>query len=97
MKAKKCFQYSCKAYGNTFHANRSEDVHRFSSVYPCWKYDGVERSYRCSTRTKNTKLFWHREVHRHHDYATVEEIERRTTEYTLGNDPDYMRRGILGY
>jgi DNA-directed RNA polymerase subunit RPC12/RpoP len=88
--------YSCKACGNTFGANPPDDVHRFSSVYPCWKFDWIERSYECSRCSKNIKLFWHPEVHKHHDYATVEEIERKTSKNTLGNHPDYAQR-MVGY
>ena len=83
-----------EACGNTFHANRPDDVYGFSSVYPCWKYDWVEQSYQCSTCIKNTKLFWHPQVHKHHGYATVEEIERKTTKDTVGNHPDCMRRMV---
>lgn len=88
--------YSCNACGNTFDANPPDDVHRFSSVLPCWKFDWVERSYQCSRCSKSTKLFWHPKVHKHHDYTTVEEIERKTSKNSLGNHPDYARR-MRGY
>jgi hypothetical protein len=39
--------YSCKACGTPFSAAPPDDVHRFSSVYQCWKFDWIERSYRC--------------------------------------------------
>jgi DNA-directed RNA polymerase subunit RPC12/RpoP len=89
----KAVKYSCKACGNPFDANPPDDVHRFSSVYPCWKFDWIERSYQCSRCSKSIKLFWHPKVHKHHyDYATVEEIERKRSKNTLGNHPDYARR-----
>jgi hypothetical protein len=34
--------YSCKACGNTFDANPPNEVHKFSSVYQCWKIDWIE-------------------------------------------------------
>jgi DNA-directed RNA polymerase subunit RPC12/RpoP len=93
---KKAVKYSCNACSNTFDANPPDDVHRFSSVFPCWKFDWVERSYQCSSCGKSTKLFWHPKVHKHHDYASVEEIERKTSKNTLGNHSDYARR-MRGY
>ncbi len=93
---KKAARYSCNACGNTFDANPPDDVHRFSSVYPCWKFDWVERSYQCSRCIKSTKLFWHPQVHKHRNYATVEEVERKASKNTLGNHPDYARR-MEGY
>ena len=46
--------------------------------------------------SKNINLFWHPEVHKHRDYATVAEIEFKTNKDTLGNGPDYARR-MVGY
>lgn len=88
--------YSCKACGNTFEANPPDDVYSYSSVVPCWNFDWVERSYQCSRCNKNIKLFWHPEVHKHRDYATVEEIELKSNKDTIGNSPDYARR-MVGY
>jgi len=88
--------YSCKDCGNPLDVNPPDDVHSFSSVYPCWKFDWVERTYECSRCTKSTKLFWHPEVHKHHYYATVEEIEYKTSKNTLDSHPGYMWR-MRGY
>jgi DNA-directed RNA polymerase subunit RPC12/RpoP len=93
---KKAVKYSCNACGNTFDANPPDDVHRFSSVYPCWKFDWIERSYECSRCSKSIKLFWHPEVHKHHYFATVEEIEHKANKNTLGSHPNYTRR-MRGY
>lgn len=89
-------KYSCRSCSNTFDANPPDDVHRFSSVYPCWKFDWIERNYECSRCSKRAKLFWHPEVHRHHVYATVEEIEHKTTKNNLSSHPEYVRR-MVGY
>ena len=90
-------KYSCRSCSNTFDANPPDDVHRFSSVYPCWKFDWIERNYECSRCSKRAKLFWHPEVHRHHHvYATVEEIEHKTTKNNLSSHPEYVRR-MVGY
>ena len=90
-------KYSCRSCSNTFDANPPDDVHRFSSVYPCWKFDWIERNYECNRCSKRAKLFWHPEVHRHHhDYATVEEIEHKTTKNNLSSHPEYVRR-MVGY
>jgi hypothetical protein len=48
-----------------------------------------------SSSKKHQKLFWHLEVHKHHDYATLEEIEHKKSKNTLGSHPDYARR-IVG-
>jgi rubredoxin len=93
-KAVKC--YSCKACGNIFDAHPPDDVHRFSSVYPCWKFDWIERSYQCTRCSKSSKLFWHPKVHKDHDYATVDEIQHKTSKNTLGNLSEYARR-MVGY
>jgi hypothetical protein len=69
--------YSCKECGNPFDANAPDDVHRFSSVYQCWKFDWIEREYRCPSCSKTTTLYWHSEVHKYHDYATTEEVIRK--------------------
>jgi DNA-directed RNA polymerase subunit RPC12/RpoP len=94
--SEKNIKYSCRACSNTFDANPPDDVHRFSSVYPCWKFDWIERSYECSRCSKSTKLFWHPELHEHHDYTTVEEIERKTSKNNVGSHPEYVRR-MVGY
>jgi hypothetical protein len=92
--AVKC--YSCKACGNIFDAHPPDDVHRFSSVYPCWKFDWIERNYQCSRCSRSSKLFWHPKVHKDHDYATVDEIQHKTSKNTLGNLSEYARR-MMGY
>jgi hypothetical protein len=74
----------------------TDDVHRLSSVYPCWKFDWFERSYECSRCSKRAKLFWHPEVHKHRDYATVEEIEHKSIKNNLSSHPEYVRR-MVGY
>jgi hypothetical protein len=43
---------------------------------------------------KNIKLFWHLEVHKHHDYATLEKIEHKKSKNTLGSYPDYAWRMV---
>jgi hypothetical protein len=43
---------------------------------------------------KNIKLFWHLEVHKHHDYATLEEIEHKKSKNTLDSHPEYARRMV---
>jgi DNA-directed RNA polymerase subunit RPC12/RpoP len=64
-------------------------------VYFCWKFDWVERSYECSRCSKNIKLFWHPEVHKHHDYATLEEIENtRKAKILRPSHPEYARRMV---
>jgi hypothetical protein len=88
--------FSCKECGNPFDANPPDDVHKFSSVYPCWNFDWVERNYQCSRCYKSTKLFWHPGVHKHHDYATIEEVELKTRKDPLGNRPNYAQR-MRGY
>jgi DNA-directed RNA polymerase subunit RPC12/RpoP len=93
---KNSVKYSCKKCGNPFNVNPPDDVHKFSSVYPCWDFDWVERSYECSKCTKSTKLFWHPKLHKHHHFATVEEIEYKTSKNSLGNHPGYMLR-MRGY
>jgi DNA-directed RNA polymerase subunit RPC12/RpoP len=95
-KYKQTSMYSCNTCGNTFDANPPGDVHNFSSVYPCWKFDWIERSYRCNRCSRNIKLFWHPKVHKHHDYTTFEEIERKTSKDTQGNYPHYAQR-MRGY
>jgi hypothetical protein len=88
--------FSCKECGNPFDANPPDDVHKFASVYPCWKFDWVERSSQCSRCGKSTKLFWHPEAHKHHNYATIEEIELKRSKDCLGNHLDYTQR-MRGY
>jgi rubredoxin len=69
--------YSCKACGNPFNAGPPDDVHRLSSVYQCWKFDWIERSYRCPECSNTTTLYWHPRVHKHQDYTSREEINRK--------------------
>lgn len=88
--------YSCKACGNIFETHPPDDVHSFSSVYPCWKFDWIERSYQCSSCKKSSKLFWHSKVHKDHDYATVEEIQHKISKNNLGSLSEYARR-MVGY
>ena len=89
--------YSCKACSNTFEASPPDDIHRFSSVNPCWKSDWIERSYECTRCGKITKLFWHPEMHKHRYFATIEEIEHKTSKNALGShDQEYVRR-MVGY
>jgi DNA-directed RNA polymerase subunit RPC12/RpoP len=94
---KNTVKYSCRTCSNTFEASPPDDIHRFSSVYPCWKFDWVERSYECCRCGKSTKLFWHPEIHKHHYFASVEEIEHKTSKNALGSHhPEYVRR-MVGY
>ena len=89
-------RYSCEDCGNSFDANPPDDVCRFSSMFPCWNFDWVERTYKCSSCGNNIKLFWHPELHKHRDYTTLEEIEVKTKKDPMGNSPDYSRR-MIGY
>jgi hypothetical protein len=66
--------YSCKECGNTIDVDPPDHVHRFSSVYPCWKFDWIKRKYGCSSCSKTTTLYWHSEVHKYRDYATAEVV-----------------------
>jgi hypothetical protein len=88
--------YSCNTCGNTLAANPPDDVHTFSSVYPCWKFDWIERSFQCDKCSKSTKLFWHSKVHKHHDYATLQEIERKISKNTRDSLSDNALR-MSGY
>jgi rubredoxin len=67
-------RYSCKVCGNPFDADPPDDVHKFSSVYQCWEFDWIEREYGCPSCSKTATLYWHSEVHKYHDYATVQEV-----------------------
>jgi hypothetical protein len=66
--------YSCKECGNTIDVDPPDDVHRFSSVYQCWKFDWIKREYGCPSCSKTTTLYWHYEVHMYRDYATAEVV-----------------------
>jgi DNA-directed RNA polymerase subunit RPC12/RpoP len=93
------YSYSCKACGNPFSASPPDDVHKFSSVYQCWKFDWIERSYRCHECGNTTTLYWHPRVHKHHDYTPREEINRKVSkDNNLGNNTtaDYLQR-MVGY
>jgi hypothetical protein len=87
--------YSCKECGNPFDANPPSDVHMFSSVYQCSKFDWIEREYRCPSCSKTTTLYWHSEVHKYHDYATTEEVTRKMNNEKL-DDPSVKKR-MAGY
>jgi rubredoxin len=88
--------YSCKACGNTFDANPPDDVHKFSSVYQCWKFDWIEREYRCPGCSKTTTLYWHSEVHKYRDYATSEEVTLKKINGKLDDDSSIKKR-MAGY
>jgi hypothetical protein len=79
-------RYSCKACGNPFEAKPPDDVHKFSSVYQCWKFDWIERECKCLNCSKITTLYWHPKVHKYHEYATVKEITRKVNNGKL-DDP----------
>jgi hypothetical protein len=88
--------YSCKECGNPFDANPPDDVHRFSSVYQCWKFDWIEQEYRCPSCSKTTTLYWQSEVHKYyHDYATTEEVTRKMNNEKL--DDSSVKKRMAGY
>lgn len=92
-------RYSCKACGNPFDAFPPDDVHRVSSVYQCWKFDWIERSYRCPECKNTTTLYWHPRVHKHHDYTSREEINLKfSKDNNSANNTgvDYLQR-MVGY
>jgi DNA-directed RNA polymerase subunit RPC12/RpoP len=89
-------RYSCKACGNPFDANLPDDVHKFSSVYQCWKFDWIEREYKCHSCSKTTTLYWHSEVHKYHDYASAEEVTRKMSNGKLDDPSGWIKR-MVGY
>jgi len=70
-------RYSCKACRNPFDANPPDDIHKFSSLYQCWKFDWIEREHKCPNCSKTTTLYRDSEGHKYNDYATAEEATRR--------------------
>jgi rubredoxin len=91
--------YSCKVCGNPFRTSPPDDAHRFSSVYQCWEFDWIERSFQCPECSNTTKLYWHPRVRKHHDYASREEVNRKfSKDNNSGNNPgvNYLQR-IVGY
>jgi rubredoxin len=85
-------EYSCKACGNSFNANPPDDVHRSSSVYPCWIFDWIEREYKCPSCNKTTTLYWHSEIHKYHDYAIAEEVTRKMSNGKLDDSSGWVKR-----
>lgn len=88
--------YSCKACGNAFDANLPDDVHKFSSVYQCWKFDWIERERKCPSCSKTTTLYWHSEVHKYYDYTTTEEISLKMSNGKLDGTSGWVKR-MVGY
>jgi hypothetical protein len=82
--------YSCKSCGSSFDASPPDSLHESSSVYQCWKFDWVERSYQCGSCGTTTVLYWHPEKHKHRDYATLEEMRRE-----IGKDRSAPRRAYV--
>jgi hypothetical protein len=89
-------RYSCKACGISNDANPPDDVHKSSSVYPCWKFDWIEREYKCPSCNKTTTLYWHSEVHKYHDYTTAEEVTRKMSNCKLDDPLGWVKR-MAGY
>jgi hypothetical protein len=87
--------YFCKACGNTLDANLLDDVYKFSSVYQCWKFDWIEREYRCPSCSKTTTLYWHSEVHKCSDYPTSEEVTLKKNNGTLHDSS--IKKRMAGY
>jgi len=67
--------------------------HRYT---PAGNLTGLSGHTNAADAPKAQKLFWHPEVHKHHYYATVEEIEYKTSKNTLDSHPGYMWR-MRGY
>ena len=90
--------YSCKVCGNPFDAHPPDDVHRFSSVYQCWKFDWIERNYQCDKCNNSTTLYWHPKVHKNHDYATLQEIKGKIDkDKPVNGSRDYYLQRMTGY
>jgi hypothetical protein len=87
-------RYSCEACGNPFDATPPDDVHEFSSVYECWKFDWIEREYKCPNSSKTTTLYWHSEVHKYRDYATAEEVTRKMSNGKLDDPSGWVKRMV---
>lgn len=88
-------RYSCEECGNPFDANPPSDVHMFSSVYQCWKFDWIEREYSCPSCSKTTTLYWRSEVHKYHDYTTTEEVTRKMNNRKF--DDSSVKKRMGGY
>jgi hypothetical protein len=88
--------YSCKACGNPFDANPPDDVRKSSYVYQCWKFDWIERVYKCHSCGRTTTLYWHSEVHKYHGYATAEEVTPKMSNGKLDDPSGWVKR-MAGY
>ena len=69
--------YSCMGSGSSFNAKAPDDVHKFSSLYQCWHLGWIERWHESLSCSKTTTLYWHSQVHKYRDYATVEQVNKR--------------------
>jgi hypothetical protein len=88
--------YSCMGCGSSFSAKALDDVHKFSSVYQCWNFDWIERGHKCPSRSKTTTLYWHSQVHKYRDYATVEQVNKKMSNGESDETHDWVRR-MAGY
>jgi NAD-dependent SIR2 family protein deacetylase len=91
------YGYSCIMCGNHFTANPSDDVHRLSSVYQCWKFDWIERNYQCNECHNTTNLYWHPKLHKNYDYATSQEIKYTIDKDSSRNDTNPYLQRMIGY
>lgn len=90
-------RYSCKVCGNPIDTHPPDDVHKFSSVYQCWRFDWIERNYQCHNCDNATTLYWHPKVHKIHDYATLQEIKSKIDKDKPGNSTKVSLLRMTGY
>ena len=88
--------YSCMGCGSSFSAKAPDDVHKFSSVYQCWNFDWIELGHKCPSYSKTTTLYWHSQVHKYRDYATVEQVNKKMSNGKSDETHDWVRR-MAGY
>jgi transcription elongation factor Elf1 len=90
-------RYSCKMCGNPIDAHPPDDVHKFCSVYQCWRFDWIERSYQCHKCNNSITLYWHPKAHENHYYATLQEIKSKIDKDKLGNGTKVSLLRMTGY
>jgi hypothetical protein len=90
-------EYSCKECGSPIDAHPHDDVHKFCSVYPCWRFDWIERNYQSHNCNYATTLYRHPKVHKNHDYATLQEIKSKIDKDKLGNGTKVSLLTMTGY
>lgn len=89
--------YSCKSCGNAFVASPPDDIHKYSSIFQCWKFDWLERIYECPRCSKTTTLYWHAEVHKYRDYATAKEVAQKMSDRKTGDESARWFKRTEGY